>query len=68
MFIQQNEYIGDLAEAAGMRLVIHNRTYMPFPEDEGFSVMPGTITYVGLTRVRILYLYQNSVLPKKVTS
>ncbi len=49
--IDQSDYIGDLAEAAGVRVVVHPQRSMPFPEDEGISVSPGEMTYVGITQV-----------------
>ena len=52
IYVDQLEYLQDLSDAAGVRLVIHNQTRMPFPEDEGFSIMPGTRTSVGIERVR----------------
>ena len=51
--IDQDDYIGDLAEAAGVRVVVHPQRSMPFPEDEGISVSPGELTYIGLTQVII---------------
>ena len=51
LFIQQTEYVQGLADAAGARILIHNKSSMPFPEDNGFSVSPGSLTYVGLERV-----------------
>lgn len=52
LFIEQNEYIDRLAPAAGARVVIHDFDYRPFPEDEGFSVVPGHTTAVFLRKVR----------------
>ncbi len=49
--IDQSDYIGALAEAAGVRVVVHPQRSMPFPEDEGISVSPGEMTYVGITQV-----------------
>ena len=51
--IDQGEYIGDLADHAGIRVVIHPQNTMPFPEDEGISVRPGLLTNVGLRMVRV---------------
>ncbi len=50
--IDQDEYSKDLAQMAGVRVVVHPQERMPFPEDEGLSVPPGTITYVGVRMVR----------------
>ena len=50
--IQQDEYVGDIAQEAGVRVVVHSRDRMPFPEDEGVSVIPGQMTYIGMRLVR----------------
>ena len=49
--INQNEYIKDIGESAGARLVIHHQSRMPFPEDEGITLQPGELTSVGLRHV-----------------
>ncbi len=46
--IDQKEYVGHLAEAAGVRIVVHPQATMPFPEDEGLSIGPGQLSYVGI--------------------
>ena len=53
LYVEQDEYIESLSDAAGMRILVHNQTEMPFPEDEGFSVSPGSKTSVGLGKVGI---------------
>ncbi|KAI0240785.1 hypothetical protein LSAT2_008410 [Lamellibrachia satsuma] len=50
LFVEQFEYLESLSDAAGVRLVVHNQTSMPFPEDDGISISPGTKTFVGLRR------------------
>jgi len=49
----QGEYVGDLTEAAGIRVVVHNQRDMPFPEDDSIAVSPGTLTYIGASLVRL---------------
>ena len=49
--IDQDEYLGSVAQEAGVRVVVHSQDRMPFPEDEGVSVMPGQITYIGMRLV-----------------
>ena len=49
--MEQFEYVESLSDAAGVILVVHNHTSMPFPEDDGISISPGTKTFVGLIRV-----------------
>ena len=51
MYVEQGEYIEDLADAAGLRVLVHNQTETPFPEDEGLSVSPGRLTSIALHRV-----------------
>ena len=36
---------------AGVIITVHNQTTMAFPEDDGFSMMPGTKTNVAIKRV-----------------
>jgi len=38
-------------DTAGVRVVVHSATYMPFPEDEGVTVSPGHSTSIGLQMV-----------------
>ena len=52
LYIEQDEYIAGLSDGAGIRVVLHNNTYMPFPEDNGVSIMPGTKTSIGIRKVR----------------
>ena len=48
--VQQFKYI-PVSHAAGVRLVVHDQTSMPFPEDDGVSSAPRTKTFVGVRRV-----------------
>ena len=52
--LEQSEYIGELADRAGARIVVHDQAKMPFPDEEGISVSPGTATEIGLRKVNIL--------------
>ena len=54
--VEAKEYIGDLAESVGVRVVVHPQDRMPFPEDEGISAAPGELTYVAISMVRISHL------------
>ncbi|CAH1796191.1 unnamed protein product [Owenia fusiformis] len=56
LFIEQHEYVGDLSPGAGMRVVVHSVSQMPFPEDEGFDIAPGYATSVGLKKTKITRL------------
>ncbi|XP_063792325.1 degenerin unc-8-like isoform X1 [Pseudophryne corroboree] len=53
LFIQQIEYVRDMSHAAGIRLLIHEQSQMPFPEDEGVNVPPGAETDIGMMKVHI---------------
>ncbi|XP_053329152.1 amiloride-sensitive sodium channel subunit gamma-2-like [Spea bombifrons] len=53
LFIQQIEYVRDMTHAAGIRLLIHDQSQMPFPEDEGVNVPPGAETEIGMMKVHI---------------
>ncbi|XP_063289571.1 amiloride-sensitive sodium channel subunit gamma-2-like [Pelobates fuscus] len=53
LFIEQIEYVRDITHAAGIRLLIHDQTQMPFPEDEGVNVPPGAETDIGMMKVHI---------------
>lgn len=54
LYIEQNEYINALAPDAGVRMIIHDRGTYPFPEDNGVSVPPGSLTSVGIKKVKKL--------------
>ena len=51
LFINQHEYVANLATEAGIRVLIHKRGSMPFPEDKGITIMPGRSTSVGIKQV-----------------
>ena len=49
--LNQDDYSRDTGDTAGVRLVVHPGDQMAFPEDEGITVPPGGVTYIGLTQV-----------------
>ena len=49
--IDQDEYVRQVVDTAGVRLVVHPQSRMPFPEDEGVTVSPGRSTSIGLKQV-----------------
>ena len=55
--VDQTQYIGDLTESAGMKVLVHNANHMPFPEDQGVTVAPGELTSIGVLLVGWLMLY-----------
>lgn len=52
--IEVDDYITDLADSAGIRLLIHNPYNMPFVEDEGLSLSPGRANLIGIKKVLFL--------------
>ena len=50
--IDQDDYLPEVGDTAGIRLVIHPPNRMPFPEDEGITVNPGEATYIGVRQVK----------------
>ena len=50
---QSTDYIGQLTQSAGIRMVLHKQGEEPFPEDDGFNLSPAFKTYVGIRQVRI---------------
>jgi len=54
MNIRQEEYIPDIGDSAGLRLVIHPQGAMAFPEDEGVTISPGHFTSVAIKKVKHL--------------
>jgi len=47
------EYIPVLTKSSGIRVVIHNNTVMPFPEEMGFAASPNTMTTFSYNRVSV---------------
>ena len=43
--------MSDYEDTAGIRLVVHPGTRMPFPEDEGITAGPGVATLLGIKQV-----------------
>ena len=51
MNVEQNDYLGDLTQDAGIRVQIEDKGKVPFPYEKGFSVGPGSATSVGIRKV-----------------
>ena len=49
--IDQEEYVPEVGESAGVRVVVHPQSRMPFPQDEGIVVGPGVLTSIGIRQV-----------------
>ena len=54
--VNQAEYLDTVSDTAGIRLVVHPRNRMPFPEDEGITVSPGRSTSIGIRQVGNLHI------------
>jgi hypothetical protein len=64
--INQDEYVKEVGDTAGIRMVVHAQNRMPFPEDEGITVSPGHSTSIGLRQVlvnRLSYPHGNCTYP-----
>ncbi|XP_070570703.1 low-density lipoprotein receptor-related protein 2-like [Ptychodera flava] len=48
LFTQQSEYISIFGQSSGVRVSIHKDANEPFPEDDGITVQPGTVTSVAI--------------------
>lgn len=51
--IETKEYIENYMDAPGIRLVIHQRGTLPFPEEEGITLNPNYETSIGMRMVCI---------------
>lgn len=49
--IEQDEYLGQLTEEAGIRIDINDQGKVPFPLEKGMSFAPGYASMIGLKRV-----------------
>ena len=53
IFLKLYDYIPILTEAVGARVVVHDQSVMPFPEQGAISVTANTMVNIGLTKVLI---------------
>jgi len=51
MNIQQDEYVTEAGDTAGVVVVIQPQNQMPFPEDDGTLVSPGFATSIAVVQV-----------------
>jgi len=52
MNIQQDEYVTEAGDTAGIVVVIQPQNQMPFPEDDGTLVSPGFATSIAVVQVK----------------
>lgn len=58
--IEVDDYIPDLSESSGVRLLIHDPYNMAFVDTDGFSLAPGKDHIIGVKKVSVTtYLYLN---------
>ncbi|XP_072050209.1 acid-sensing ion channel 1A-like [Amphiura filiformis] len=53
LYIEQDEYIPDIQQGAGIRVEIHSQKSMSFPEDKGLNVAPGTEAFISVRKTFI---------------
>ncbi|ELT93095.1 hypothetical protein CAPTEDRAFT_166424 [Capitella teleta] len=58
LFVEMDEYIPDLTEEAGFRVLVHGNDEVPFPEINGFNIPVGMATGVGIRLQEIVRLGQ----------
>ena len=61
LYLEQNEYLPELTESAGIRMSITPQSIMPFPQDDSTLVSPGEVTFIGLTMVWKNYVQPSSI-------
>ena len=54
MNIDQKDYINELSDEAGLKIVIHNAREMAFPYDQGLTIPPGFSSSVAIRKVHLL--------------
>jgi len=57
MNIQQEEYVTQAGDTAGVVVVIQPQYQMPFPEDDGTLVSPGFATSIAVMQVRKYFFF-----------
>ncbi|ESO89095.1 hypothetical protein LOTGIDRAFT_229019 [Lottia gigantea] len=53
LYVQQSEYLSTLAPSAGVKIMMHNQSYMPFLVDRGIELQPGTKASVAIAMTEI---------------
>ena len=53
--VNQNEYMTQAGDTAGVVVVIRPQNQMPFPEDDGIVVSPGHATSIAISQVNIYH-------------
>lgn len=50
---EQDKYYGINSVIAGFKVHIHNQNEPPLVKENGFAVMPGTCTFVAVTKKKV---------------
>ncbi|XP_059164363.1 degenerin mec-4-like [Physella acuta] len=51
IFLETHEYIPGISNGMGIQLLVHDQETVPFPDEEGIAISPGTNTFVGIKQV-----------------
>ena len=51
LHVDQDDYHGETAHVAAVKVLIHPQDVMPFPQDGGFSAAPGKVSFVQIKQV-----------------
>ena len=51
LYLNVDDYIMELSDGSGIRVVIHDQHVMPLPEEDGFDISPDQKTSVEITKV-----------------
>ncbi len=56
LYVQEDEYVGLLANTLGVKVMVADHRNVPVPQDEGLALSPGFDTYIGLSKVNTVSL------------
>ncbi|XP_059164385.1 FMRFamide-activated amiloride-sensitive sodium channel-like [Physella acuta] len=56
LHLETEEYVPYFTTNNGIRVVVHEPNSLPFPDENGLSVMPGTNTFIGIKQVNVTRL------------
>lgn len=49
--MEKEQYVKEVTANEGLKIVIHSKDKMPFPEDEGVNIFTDTQTNIGVKMV-----------------
>jgi len=49
--IDQKDYIPNIGDTSGIRVVVHPQRQMSFPEDDGVTISPGYFSSIAIRKV-----------------